>query len=279
MPDCKEQIGKKDHSIQGTLSTPDADALESLRLHKHETLLYRQMIIEKRQNLQKSASEEELRRAVMIQQNRRGQLGEILTRKGVISVEQLEHALKVKMSSNKRLGDVLLELGYVTQEQIIQHVYTQLAERIQKVLLPMIGFKEKKAEFYDACSEVYPEHAQMWRQLAADIRTQITDLHSLISAIYRQPDLFTVNMTFTPESVDTVLHGVFNTIERVRSRSMSHDQALYLARDIENSVLVSRLPDVLTTNDADWRKSFMRQKQELFRHRKSIADAIDRLKK
>ncbi len=215
----------------------------------------------------------------MMQQDRRGQLGEILTRKGVISAEQLEHALKIKMASNKRLGDVLVELGYITQQQIIQHVYTQLAERIQKVLVPMISFKEKIAELYDVCAEKYSEHAEMWRQLAADIQTQTEDLRTLISAIYLQPDIFTVNMTFTPESVDTVLHGVHNIIERVKTGVVSHEQALFLARDIENSALVSRLPDVLTTNDAGWRKFFMHQKQELFRHRKIIAEAVEKLKK
>lgn len=215
----------------------------------------------------------------MIQQDRRGQLGDILVRKGAITTEQLEHALKVKMASNKRLGDVLVELGYVTPQQIIQHVYTQLAERIQKVLIPMVGFKEKMSLFYDICSDSYPEHGPVWRQLGANVRSQADDLRSLINAIYIHPDLFSVNMTFTPESVDTVLHGVMNTIERVQNGSLTHDQALYLARDVENSMLVSRLPDVLNTSDAEWRKHFMQQKQELFRHRKYIADAVAALNK
>ncbi|HSW62532.1 MAG TPA: hypothetical protein VLH56_04335 [Dissulfurispiraceae bacterium] len=214
-----------------------------------------------------------------LQQDRRGQLGEILIRNGVITTEQLEHALKAKMASNKRLGDVLVELGHVTPQQIIQHVYTQLSERIQKVLMPMVSFKEKMADFYMASADSFSEHAQTWQQLAAVVRAQAADLRSLIKAIYLQPDLFTVNMTFTTESVDTVLHGVMNNIERVRSGSLTHEQSLYLARDIENSMLVSRLPDVLMTNDAEWRKRFMQQKHDLFRHRKVIADAIACLKK
>lgn len=215
----------------------------------------------------------------MMQQNRRGQLGEILVRNGVISPEQLEHAIKAKMASNKRLGDVLVELGYVTPEQIIQHVYAQLAERIQKVLVPMVSFKEKMADFYMASADSFTEHARIWRLLAAAARAQAEDIRSLIKAIYLQPDLFTVNVTFTTESVDTVLHGVLNTIERIKSGSLTHNQSLYLARDVENSMLVSRLPDVLITNDAEWRKRFMQQKQELFHHRKVIADAIAGLKK
>lgn len=212
------------------------------------------------------------------QQGRQGQLGDVLVRKGIITQEQLDHALKVKMVSNKRLGEVLVESGYVTPQQILDNVYTQLSERIRQVLIPMCEFKERLGDFYLACAELFPEDRNFWFQLELDVSGQVSSLRELIEFLYERPDLFAVNASFTPESVETVLHGVMEDIERVRDGSMQHDQALYIARDIESSMLVSRIPDVLTSTDPVWKKHFLDQKQELYLHRKRIADAIARLK-
>lgn len=214
----------------------------------------------------------------MYQQSRQGQLGDILVRKGIITREQLDHALKVKAASNRRLGEVLVGSGLVSREQILENVYSQLFDRILRVLEPMADFKERMEDFYLACAESFPEDRIMWFRLAQDVRNHAEAIRSLVEALYEHPDIFTVNAAFTPESVETVLHGVMEDIMRVRDGSMQHDQALYIARDIENSVLVTRLPDVLTTNDPEWKKIFLEQKQELFRHRKTIADAIAMLK-
>lgn len=212
------------------------------------------------------------------QQGRQGQLGDILVRKGLITQAQLDEALKVRMASNKRLGEVLIEFGHVTNEQILDNVYTQLSERIHKVLSPMIEFKERMGEFYLACAENFSDDRNIWFQLEQDVSGHASSIRSLIAVLYEHPELFAVNMSFTTESVETVLKGVVEDIERVKNGDLGHDQALYIARDIENSMLVSRLPDVLTTNDPVWKKYFLEQKQELFRHRKVIADAIAKVK-
>ena len=53
-------------------------------------------------------------------------LGELLLQKKVITQDQLEKALSVQQSEKKKLGEVLTEMGFVTEEQIMRVLSQQL---------------------------------------------------------------------------------------------------------------------------------------------------------
>ena len=45
-------------------------------------------------------------------------LGELLVKKGLVSLEQVEEALKIQATTGKRLGDILVEKGYISREAL-----------------------------------------------------------------------------------------------------------------------------------------------------------------
>ncbi|RLD99176.1 MAG: hypothetical protein DRI91_01405, partial [Aquificota bacterium] len=45
-------------------------------------------------------------------------LGELLVKRGLVSLEQIEEALKIQATTGKRLGDILVERGYITREAL-----------------------------------------------------------------------------------------------------------------------------------------------------------------
>jgi type IV pilus assembly protein PilB len=61
--------------------------------------------------------------------SKRRLLGEILLSGGLISQEQLEKALKIQQKTGKKLGEIFLNQGIVTEEQIIKVLEMQLGIR------------------------------------------------------------------------------------------------------------------------------------------------------
>ncbi|MCI1723733.1 MAG: Flp pilus assembly complex ATPase component TadA [Lachnospiraceae bacterium] len=57
---------------------------------------------------------------------RKIRLGELLLQKKVITQDQLDKALSVQQSEKKKLGEVLTEMGFVTEEQIMRVLSQQL---------------------------------------------------------------------------------------------------------------------------------------------------------
>ncbi|MBN3038657.1 MAG: hypothetical protein JW869_04480 [Candidatus Omnitrophica bacterium] len=55
----------------------------------------------------------------------KGQLGNALLQKGVITEEQLRHALEVQHKENGLLGEILVQLGYASEEDIVQALAVQ----------------------------------------------------------------------------------------------------------------------------------------------------------
>ncbi len=60
-------------------------------------------------------------------------LGQLLLRKGLISVEDLEKALKRQKSTGRRLGQILVELGTMSREDITNALRLQVEEVVYGV--------------------------------------------------------------------------------------------------------------------------------------------------
>ncbi len=78
-------------------------------------------------------------------------LGELLVKKGLVSLEQIEEALKIQASTGKRLGDILVEKGYITRdllEQVLEE-YKASAEAD--------GIISKAEEVDPSLAKLFPE--------------------------------------------------------------------------------------------------------------------------
>lgn len=72
-------------------------------------------------------------------------LGEIMVRRGRISLQQLEDASKLMKGGKRRLGDALVELEIVQRDEVETFVRTQLAEIASKLLTE----PSRKIEFHN----------------------------------------------------------------------------------------------------------------------------------
>ncbi len=78
-------------------------------------------------------------------------LGELLVKKGLVSLEQVEEALKIQASTGKRLGDILVEKGYITRE-----VLEQVLEEY-RASADMNGVISKADEVDPSLAKLFPE--------------------------------------------------------------------------------------------------------------------------
>ena len=78
-------------------------------------------------------------------------LGELLVKKGLVSLEQIEEALKIQASTGKRLGDILVEKGYITRD-----VLEQVLEEY-KASAEADGIISKADEVDPSLAKLFPE--------------------------------------------------------------------------------------------------------------------------
>ena len=78
-------------------------------------------------------------------------LGELLVKKGLVSLEQIEEALKIQASTGKRLGDILVEKGYISRD-----VLEQVLEEY-KASAEADGIISKAEEVDPSLAKLFPE--------------------------------------------------------------------------------------------------------------------------
>ncbi len=98
----------------------------ALALVKEKKLRLGRILVELKYITGKQLMETLLERLKANELGKRKKLGEILITSGIITEEQLKHALEIQQDRKQRLGEVLVSLGYVTKDQIIDAIANKL---------------------------------------------------------------------------------------------------------------------------------------------------------
>ena len=101
----------------------------------------------------------------------------------------------------------------------------------------------------------------------------------MMKIISQKPGSFEVYRKFSPVAVKRVISSVKNNIESVRNNEFSELKALYIARDIEQSVIERKFTEIVKTRNIEYQnleKEIISQTRE---HRNSIDKRILELNK
>ena len=119
----------------------------------------------------------------------------------------------------------------------------------QDIIKMLVNLELAMGAFYAACSNTWPEDENFWGTICTQELQHAEYLRKMSDIISKSPDKFMLGRNFNPLAINTVVSGIKINSELVTSHTLPKIKALYVARDMENSALESRLDQLVKTDD------------------------------
>jgi rubrerythrin len=130
---------------------------------------------------------------------------------------------------------------------------------------------------YELFSRTFPQDAELWTSLAQDEHRHAMWIRHALETVtpeQRQKNLLSIRV----QAIETMLQYVASIAGRCRLGELTRLTALALARDLENSLIESKLLGTLSSGAARLaavEKTLVEQTAE---HRKKLAEAFERVR-
>lgn len=150
-------------------------------------------------------------------------------------------------------------------------------EKLQDTLKILITLELTMGEFYTTCAATWPEDGSFWRDTGGQELQHATYLQKMSDLIATSPDKFVLGRTFNPLAIHTVIAGIKKNIELIKSNALTKVKTLYLARDMEESALESRLDEIVKTEDLGFLEFARKIHLQTQKHKNSFNAKISEL--
>jgi len=108
-------------------------------------------------------------------------------------------------------------------------------------------------ELYQTCGQLWPEHKKFWMDMGQAEFKHADDIGRMSKIISERPENFELGRSFSPNAIKTFISGVKSNIQRLKKKESSEINALFMARDIEQSYLESKYVEITKTEDKEFR--------------------------
>ncbi len=143
-------------------------------------------------------------------------------------------------------------------------------QEILKILHAMVQAELAVSELYRACDALWKEDGPFWAGLQKQEVQHAQNIRKMMEIVSRKADRFTQNPSFNLTAVEHFTAYVKEVTEKLRKRSLNKKEALFILRDIEQSVIESHYQDVVKTDDAEYRTLAKQIAWETYEHRSAL---------
>jgi hypothetical protein len=141
---------------------------------------------------------------------------------------------------------------------------------ILDTLVHMKEIERVVSEFYALCADTWPVDLQFWTRLSGeelDHEISIEKMHQIVSA---KPDHFEKGRPFNIFAVQTMIAGVKNNIDKLKNGELRENNAMLIARDIEQSFIEFRYSEIVKTADIEYNTLVQKIVEETIQHKQEI---------
>ncbi len=107
------------------------------------------------------------------------------------------------------------------------------------------------AEFYRAFSEVWPAEREFWFDMERAEKRHAQYLEKIVQCLTEKPDHFHLGRPIRLAAIRTSISGIQSVIDQFKKRKIPIYKAIFIARDMEQSVIESRVGEFLKTEDIE----------------------------
>ncbi len=155
-------------------------------------------------------------------------------------------------------------------------------KRLKDLLEVLNSMKELEllmAEFYRVVGANWKDEAEFFERLQFEEIKHSKNIDTLIEIVSKNPGIFTVGRSFSKIAVNTVSSGINESIQKVKEGIVNKEKMLFIARDLENSLIESRFFEIVRTDNLDYLNLIGNIATETKAHREFIENKIREIKR
>ncbi len=145
---------------------------------------------------------------------------------------------------------------------------------ITEVLNLLIEAELEMAEFYKTCKEVYVVPEDFWEELVKAELRHGKNIEKMKEIVNIKHELFTLNRPIKKEGVNTFIKYIEEQKNRVIRGELDELKLLYIARDIEQSIIENKFYEIVSTNDVEFNNLTRFVLQDTNYHKERITQRI-----
>jgi hypothetical protein len=141
---------------------------------------------------------------------------------------------------------------------------------ILDTLVRMEESEQVVSEFYQLCADTWPVDFQFWAALSKEElghRDNLVTMHQIVSS---KPEHFENGRPFNVFVIQTMIAGIQDNIQKLRKGEIRENNALLIARDIEQSFIEFRYSEIVKTNDVEYNTLVQNIVKETAQHKGKI---------
>jgi hypothetical protein len=139
------------------------------------------------------------------------------------------------------------------------------------VMNDMVSLELALAAFYELCGERFPERRSFWGAIQLQEEQHAKAIRQLAELVAVHPQEFRCGRPFQSAAIKTIIAGVEGHAAHVRRGQVAPQRALFIAKDIENSVVEANYPDIVSTENAEFRETMARIAEDTRAHKRLFA--------
>jgi hypothetical protein len=146
--------------------------------------------------------------------------------------------------------------------------------RILESLKWMAEAEEAVGEYYRACAGVPGEDREFWLQAAGEEDVHNRSLQKMAELVSQNPERFSLNRPFNPAAIRTFISFIRQNTANLKQGKTSGESLLFVARDIERSLLELAYFEIIKTNDPDSERTIKEMKAQTVEHKQRLEQKI-----
>ncbi|MCX5813760.1 MAG: hypothetical protein NT178_14615 [Proteobacteria bacterium] len=129
---------------------------------------------------------------------------------------------------------------------------------ILELLKLMVENELAIGELYKACGEKWKDDEGFWMGIYEEEHKHAQYINMIIEIISTKPERFEKSRPFNIFATKTVISGVQDKIQKIKKGEIHQNNALFIARDIEQAILEDKYSEIVKTDDVEF-KSLMQE--------------------
>ena len=113
-------------------------------------------------------------------------------------------------------------------------------------------------QLYRTCGETWAEDKEFWSRMEQAELKHARNIDDMIKIMQERPESFELGHPFRRSTVHIFISSVRSNIERLEKQDIAKDKILFVARDIEESLLESKYGEIVRSSDIEF-QTLMKQ--------------------
>lgn len=138
------------------------------------------------------------------------------------------------------------------------------------ILKSMADFELAAAELYRTCSQVWDVDKEFWADMQQAELKHAKNVNRMTDIVSAKPGDYTTGHMFNPAAVQTSISGINGNIQRLVKREIARKNMLFIARDLEQSMLERNYAEIVKTNDPEFQSLVKEILSDTVSHREQL---------